>query len=144
MSLKYLLISTAIHSFTCFTDEAAREALTDMPPRQEEELDHVTLHNSALMNMDEDPTTGFEKLNFLLQQTPCPPEAFSNLLLLYVKYEYYDLAADLLAENQHIAYKSLNPVCRLEPHLSIKQVYSPSAPISFPSCSIYTSFWRPH
>jgi hypothetical protein len=25
--------------------EAAREALTDMPPRGEEELDHVTLHN---------------------------------------------------------------------------------------------------
>lgn len=73
-----------------------------MPPRNEEELDPVTLHNSALMNMEEDPTTGFEKLTFLLQQSPCPPEVLSNLLLFYIKYEYYDLAADLLAENQHI------------------------------------------
>jgi tetratricopeptide repeat protein 30 len=73
-----------------------------MPPREEEELDPITLHNSALVNMDDDPTTGFEKLNFLLQQTPCPPEVLPNLLLFYVKFEYYDLAADLLAENQHI------------------------------------------
>ncbi|KAJ3209193.1 Tetratricopeptide repeat protein 30A [Dinochytrium kinnereticum] len=88
--------------------DAAREALTDMPPRLEQELDPVSLHNQALMNMDEDPTGGFEKLNFLLQQPPTPPEAFGNLLLLYVKYEYYDLAADLLAENSGAAYSHLN------------------------------------
>ncbi len=58
-----------------------------MPPRSEEELDPVTLHNQALMNMEENPTQGFEKLQFLLQQTSCPPEVFSNLLLLYVKFE---------------------------------------------------------
>jgi hypothetical protein len=29
--------------------ETAKEALTDMPPRAEEELDPVTLHNHALM-----------------------------------------------------------------------------------------------
>ncbi len=39
------------------TEEAAREALANMPPRAEEELDPVTLHNQALMNMDSDPTT---------------------------------------------------------------------------------------
>nr|KAJ3418848.1 Tetratricopeptide repeat protein 30A [Polyrhizophydium stewartii] len=89
--------------------EAAREALTDMPPRQEHELDHVTLHNQALMNIEQDPTGGFEKLGFLLQQVPCPPETFGNLLLLYVKYEYLDSAADLLAENSHIAGTSLSP-----------------------------------
>ena len=66
-------------------DDAAQEAITDMPPRSEEELDPVTLHNQALMN--DDPTQSFEKLQFLLQQVPCPPEAFSNLLLLYIKYE---------------------------------------------------------
>ena len=58
-----------------------------MPPRSEEELDPVTLHNQALMNMDENPTQGFEKLQFLLQQVACPPETFANLLLLYVKFE---------------------------------------------------------
>ncbi|XP_064618669.1 intraflagellar transport protein 70A-like [Lineus longissimus] len=89
--------------------EAACEALTDMPPRAEEELDHVTLHNQALMNMEALPTQGFEKLQFLLQQVPFPPETFGNLLLLYVKYEYYDLAADVLAENAHLTYKHLTP-----------------------------------
>ncbi|KAI9203537.1 uncharacterized protein BJ171DRAFT_623875 [Polychytrium aggregatum] len=89
-------------------DDAAREALTDMPPRLEQELDPVTLQNQALINMDEDPTTGFEKLNFLLQQVSCPPETFGNLLLLYIKYEYYDLAADLLAENQGMPFANLN------------------------------------
>ena len=39
-----------------YLDEAAQEALTDMPPRSEEELDPVTLHNQALMNMDMKPT----------------------------------------------------------------------------------------
>ncbi|KAI8836789.1 hypothetical protein BJ741DRAFT_605193 [Chytriomyces cf. hyalinus JEL632] len=79
--------------------ESAREALTDMPPRLEQELDPVTLHNQALTHMDQDPSTGFEKLNFLLQQPPTPPEVFGNLLLLYCKYGYLDQAADLMAEN---------------------------------------------
>ena len=77
--------------FKCFSIlfpvEASCEALTDMPPRSEEELDAVTLHNQALMNMEAHPTQGFEKLQFLLQQNPFPPETFGNLLLLYIKYE---------------------------------------------------------
>ena len=59
--------------------------------------------------MDSKPTEGFEKLQFLLQQNPFPPETFGNLLLLYCKYEYYDLAADVLAENAHLTYKYLSP-----------------------------------
>lgn len=86
----------------------AAEALADMPPRQESELDAVTLCNHALMNMDKDPTGGFSKLNFLLQSPSFPPETFGNLLLLYVKYGYYDLAADVLAENAHLTYKFLS------------------------------------
>ena len=35
------------------SDDSAREALTDMPPRLEEELDAVTLHNQAIMNMED-------------------------------------------------------------------------------------------
>ena len=85
----------------------AREALTDMPPRSEEELDPVTLHNSALVNMEADPTNGFKKLNYLLQNPPFPPETFQNLLLFYCKYQYYDLAADVLAENVHLTMKYL-------------------------------------
>ncbi|XP_065168384.1 intraflagellar transport protein 70A-like [Atheta coriaria] len=89
--------------------DAAREALTDMPPRAEYELDAVTLHNQALMNIDQNPAEGFEKLQFLLQQNPFPPETFSNLLLLYCQHECYDLAADILAENAHLTYKYLTP-----------------------------------
>lgn len=84
--------------------EAAREALNDMPPRQEHELDAVSLHNQALINMDVKPTEGFEKLHFLLQQNPFPAETFSNLILLYCKFQYYDLAADVLAENADLTY----------------------------------------
>lgn len=86
----------------------AREALTDMPPRSEEELDPVTLHNSALVNMDQDPTNGFKKFNYLLQHPPFPPETFQNLLLFYCKYSYFDLAADVLAENSHLTWKYLS------------------------------------
>ncbi|CAG02252.1 unnamed protein product, partial [Tetraodon nigroviridis] len=98
--------------------KTAQEALTDMPPRSEQvrthaspsrELDAVTLHNQALLNMDSKPSEGFEKLAFLLQQPSFPPVTFANLLLLYCKYEYFDLAADVLAENAHLTYKFLTP-----------------------------------
>ncbi|XP_014232048.1 tetratricopeptide repeat protein 30A [Trichogramma pretiosum] len=88
---------------------AAKEALTDMPPRSEEELDAVTLHNQALINMDSKPNEGFEKMQFLLQKNPFPSETFANILLLYCKYQYYDLAADVLAENVHLTYNYLSP-----------------------------------
>jgi len=89
--------------------EAAREALMDMPPRNEDELDPVTLHNKALMYCDENANAAFKKLNFLIQNPPFPPETFSNLLLLYCKYSYFDLAADVLAENQALVSKCISP-----------------------------------
>lgn len=76
-----------------------------MPPRKEDELDPVTLMNQALMNIDDNPQDGFKKLNFLLNNPPFPQETFQNLLLLYCKYQYYDLAADVLAENVDLTYK---------------------------------------
>ena len=77
------------------------------PPRLQ-----VSLHNSALLNMDTDPTGGFKKLNFLLQSPPFPPETFANLLLLYCKpmHAFYDLAADVIAENPQYVSKHLNQV----------------------------------
>ncbi|GIX88108.1 tetratricopeptide repeat protein 30A [Caerostris darwini] len=87
----------------------SKEALTDMPPRRGR-IDPVTLHNQALMNMETHPTEGFEKLQFLIQQSPFPPETFGNLLLLYCKHEYYDLAADVLAENAQLTYKYLTTI----------------------------------
>ena len=108
-----------------------------MPPRLESELDPVTLHNMALLTADGNPSESFDKLQFLLQQQvaqqlqladnpdviavggsaatsalplACPPETFANLLLLYSKYEYFDMAADLLAEHADLTYKHLSPV----------------------------------
>eukprot|EP01029_Cantina_marsupialis_P019421 TRINITY_DN4505_c0_g2_i1.p1 TRINITY_DN4505_c0_g2~~TRINITY_DN4505_c0_g2_i1.p1 ORF type:complete len:676 (-),score=189.80 TRINITY_DN4505_c0_g2_i1:1095-3122(-) len=87
---------------------SAKEALSDMPPRSEDELDPVTLHNQALMHMEEDANTGFRKFNFLISNPPFPPETFGNLLLLYIKHDCYDVAADVLAENNHLTYKYLS------------------------------------
>lgn len=87
---------------------AAKEALTDMPPRLESELDAVTLHNQALCHADEDATGAFKKLSYLLANPPYPPETFGNLLLLHCKYQNYDIAAGLLAENSHLTYKYIS------------------------------------
>eukprot|EP00736_Rhodelphis_marinus_P009329 Rmarinus@m.30146 len=88
--------------------EGAQIALSDMPPRSEGELDAVTLHNHALMHMDTDPTGGFKKFNFLLQNPPCPPETFPNLLVLYVKYGFFDRAADAMAEYSDLTYRDMS------------------------------------
>ena len=87
---------------------AAKEALTDMPPRLESELDPVTLHNHALIHASEDPTGSFKKLSYLVATPPFPPETFSNLLLLHSKYQHYDIVAGLLAENSNLTYKYLS------------------------------------
>lgn len=76
--------------------------------------------------MEEDPTGGFRKLNFLLSNPPFPPETFANLLLLHCKYGYYEIAADILAENRY--YVILNSlvsmiVCSsafVQPHVGTK------------------------
>lgn len=86
----------------------AKEALTDMPPRLESELDPVTLHNQAVIHSEDDPTGAFKKLSYLLANPPYPPETFGNLLLLHCKYQNYDIAAGLLAENSHLTYKYLS------------------------------------
>ena len=94
-----------------------------MPPREEDgkiffyylfifyfklELDPVTLMNQGLMNIEDKTSEGFKKLNHLLQNPPFPPETFPNLLLLYCKYSYYDMAADILAENTDLTFKTIS------------------------------------
>ena len=82
----------------------AKESLLDMPPRDEAELDIVTLHNTALLHMDEQPAENLNKLQFVLQAGGAhfPREAFHNLLLFYAKYNHLALAADTMAENAHL------------------------------------------
>uniref|UniRef100_A0A669CP66 Tetratricopeptide repeat protein 30 n=1 Tax=Oreochromis niloticus TaxID=8128 RepID=A0A669CP66_ORENI len=84
--------------------KTAQEALTDMPPRSDEELDPVTLHNQALLNMDTKPSEGFEKLAFLLQQPSFPPVTFGNLLLLYCKHE---VRSSILSEGDQLQQQRL-------------------------------------
>jgi len=80
--------------------DGAAEALVDMPPREVQELDPCTLHNKALVNFSSDPEEGFRTLNFLISNPPFPPEAFANLLLLYIKppHSLLDFAADTIAQ----------------------------------------------
>lgn len=82
-------------------DDAAKQALQDMPPRETEDLDPCTLHNKALVTIADDPDEGFRSLNFLISNPPFPPEAFPNLLFLYIKppHGLYDFAADMMAEH---------------------------------------------
>lgn len=115
--LCYVLILNTPHDprqaaieFTLRNYEAAREALSDMPPRLEEELDPVTLHNQALVQMAEAPAAGFRKLRFLLAHPPCPPETLGNLLLLQCRHQRYDVAAAILRAHAPVAYRLLAPV----------------------------------
>ena len=68
----------------------------------------MTLHNSALINMGLDPTDGFEKLQHLLATGSAPPMTFPNLILLYLKFEYFSLAADTMAENTDLGNKHMD------------------------------------
>ncbi|XP_030378083.1 tetratricopeptide repeat protein 30 homolog [Scaptodrosophila lebanonensis] len=89
--------------------ESARDALLDLPPRAESELDPVTLHNMALTDT-QGPVAGLRKLAFLLQLGPpaCPKETFANILLICCKHEMYETAADILAEHTDLTYKYLS------------------------------------
>lgn len=94
-----------------FTVDAARDALLDLPPRAESELDPVTLHNMALTD-PQGPVAGLRKLAFLLDLGPpaCPKETFANILLICCKHELYETAADILAEHTDLTYKYLSQV----------------------------------
>jgi tetratricopeptide repeat protein 30 len=81
--------------------------LNELSLRSEEALDMITLYNTALVTMEEDPSAAFRKLNFLLTQEPPLHETFRNLLLGYCKYEYYAYASDLPAENTGLAPKTM-------------------------------------
>lgn len=96
-----------------FSVNSAREALTDMPPRWEEELDSMTLHNQALCSMDMSPTQGFHKLQFLMQQSTYPQETLQNLLILYCKHGYHDLASDVISTYSPVKDKYLSNVRKI-------------------------------
>ncbi|EGR32453.1 tetratricopeptide repeat protein [Ichthyophthirius multifiliis] len=70
---------------------AAKEALLDMPPRSEEELDPVTLMNQALMNMDDKPSDGFKTADVLAENT--------DLTFKIMKNEDFEFIDALILQN---------------------------------------------
>ncbi|KAH7820887.1 putative flagellar associated protein [Monocercomonoides exilis] len=81
--------------------DKAKDALDEMPMREEYELDHVTLHNTAILNVDDDTDNAINKLFFLLSRPPFPKETVANLLILLCKVGDYERAGELLqAERQ--------------------------------------------
>ena len=87
----------------------------------------VTLHNSALFNMDSEPTGGFRKLSHLLQSPPFPPQTFCNILMLYCKpqHAFYDLAADVMADNADLVATNLSKVCLTAQAMAVLSAVAP-------------------
>lgn len=88
--------------------QGALKIMDSMPQRKDEELDPVSLHNNALFDTDQDVNASFDKMKFLLSNPPFPPVTFKNILTLYCKHGYQDVAADILAENSELAYDLLS------------------------------------
>ncbi|KAK2964794.1 putative Tetratricopeptide repeat protein 30B [Blattamonas nauphoetae] len=76
--------------------DKAQDAMLEMPEREEHDLDSVTLHNTAVMSVEQDPDDAIEKLYFLLASPPFPKETVTNLLLLLCKTMRYDEAGEVL------------------------------------------------
>jgi hypothetical protein len=59
----------------------------------------VTFHNQAILFANQNSADSIKKLNFLLHNSLFPPETFQNLLFLYCKFYFFDLASELMTEN---------------------------------------------
>jgi len=91
--------------FTAKKYEAAKNTMSYF----NENLDTVTIHNDVIVHIEEDPSIGMQKLEFILQQQPFPPETLSNLLTLYIKHGQDDLSAETFETNKHLAQELLPP-----------------------------------
>lgn len=76
--------------------DGAREIIKKVPVISEGGTDPVTFHNIAIFNVDQNSSESIKKLNYLLNNSLFPPETFQNLLFLYCKYFFFDLANDLI------------------------------------------------
>eukprot|EP00388_Colpodella_angusta_P005172 GDKJ01016178.1.p1 GENE.GDKJ01016178.1~~GDKJ01016178.1.p1 ORF type:complete len:782 (+),score=139.78 GDKJ01016178.1:55-2400(+) len=78
--------------------QEAYEALNDVPPRPEEEVDYITLHNLALFEADSKPQESFRKLAHLVDNRRAPATTLKNLLILFCRAGLFNRAADLQAD----------------------------------------------
>jgi hypothetical protein len=67
----------------------------------------VTFHNHAIFFVNENSAESIKKMNYLLRNSVFPPETFHNLLFLYCKYFFFDLANELMNENPKFCEKLL-------------------------------------
>ena len=90
--------------------EAAKDSMRELCELQNNEnLDTFTIHNDAIINIEEDPSIGIQKLEFLLSNQPFPPETLSNLLTFYTSHGQDDLAAETFETNKNLARELLPP-----------------------------------
>lgn len=83
---------------------AAKDVLKELCELHDDEnLDTITIHNDAIINLEKDPSVGMQKLSYLLSNASFPPETLGNLLTVYVSHGQEDAAAELFESNkQHI------------------------------------------
>ena len=85
----------------------ARQTWNTMPIGRDEDIDAVSLHNQAIIHIDDDTDHGLSKLIYLLNNPPLPSETFMNLIVLCCKYDLDNQAADLVIENRQLLQLSL-------------------------------------
>ncbi|CAI2360637.1 unnamed protein product [Moneuplotes crassus] len=78
---------------------AAKMTIKRVPAISTSGIDPVTFHNQAIFFVTENSAESIKKMNHLLNECLFPPETFQNLLFLYCKYFFYDLANELIHEN---------------------------------------------
>ena len=84
---------------------AAKITIKRVPALNEGGIDPVTFHNQAIFFVTENSADSIKKMSHLLRDWLFPPETFQNLLFLYWKYYFYDIASELIAENPKFCQK---------------------------------------
>mmetsp|Transcript_29296 Transcript_29296/g.49909 ORF Transcript_29296/g.49909 Transcript_29296/m.49909 type:complete len:646 (-) Transcript_29296:999-2936(-) len=108
--LKESLCLKAAVLYTMKRFERAKDTMKELCELlNNENLDTITVHNDAIINVEEDPSLGIQKLEFLLSNQPFPSETLSNLLTLYTIHGQNDLAAATFEANKSLAHELLLP-----------------------------------
>ncbi|KAL7548033.1 hypothetical protein ACHAWF_011319 [Thalassiosira exigua] len=97
----FLVEALNLKAAALYASKKIREAKATLS-RFKENLDTVTIHNDVLVNIEDDPILGMQRLEFVLNQS-FPKEALSNLLTLYTIHGQDELAAETFEKNKHLA-----------------------------------------
>mmetsp|Transcript_644 Transcript_644/g.1316 ORF Transcript_644/g.1316 Transcript_644/m.1316 type:complete len:471 (-) Transcript_644:2029-3441(-) len=90
--------------------DSAKDVLREICELQNNEnLDNITIHNDVVVNIEDDPALGIERLKFLLAQDSFPPEVLGNLITQYLSHGKDDLASETLEANKQLAREIISP-----------------------------------